>query len=416
MGIERYSVVRSLGTGGMSEVFEVEDTVLGCRRALKRFRYRGGSDKIRERFITEARLLARLDYPRIVKVFDFGVDAEGEPYFVMSLVTDREGKTRTLADLKPEELTEDAVASLYADLRDALEYIHSKGIVHRDLKLENVMIGPDGHAVLADFGISRISDGKDGVKVVDIASTIVAARTGGRCVMGSIGYLAPELELGISATPASDYYALGVIVYRLLTGEWYDAHVDLACMMETYDREWLEILRGLLHANPAARVCRSYEELCERARMQSEAEQEKTLASSERGRVRMRRIAVASAALSGLAVALVAVAFLSTDRVPGRIVPETPPLNDLFARPGGSDAADFDLARRDAIMLTYEALDRFRSGEKSFDDTVAAFTNIAAEVRAKDGDYFQDDIGHCDDEELLADMLDAAAEKMKGSR
>lgn len=271
----------------MSEVFEVENPRLGSRHALKLFKYDSDEQDVRARFMTEGRLLARLSHPRIVKVTDFGTDEQsGKPYFVMDLVLNERGEMQQLSDVQPGTVDEETIGRWYDDLRDGLAYIHANGVVHRDLKLQNVLIGPDGHAVLTDFGISKIFSVKgDGVKVVDTVNTIVKVREGRTLVMGSVGYMAPELEMGVSATPQSDWYALGVIVYRLLTGTWCDARTDVASALETYDPVWRRIVPRLLHSNPSGRECLSYSDEKRVAREQAEREaEERWLREKSRGR------------------------------------------------------------------------------------------------------------------------------------
>ena len=258
--IGAYEILRLLGKGGMSEVHEVENLRLGSRHALKLFTYEKDDQEVRERFLTEGRLLARLSHPRIVKVTDFGMDeTSGRPYFVMDLVLNERGEMQMLSDVEPGTVDEEMIGRWYDDLREGLAYIHANGVIHRDLKLQNVLIGPDGHAVLTDFGISKIFDVKgDGAKIVDTVRTLVKVKEGRSLVMGSIGYMAPELEMGVAASPQSDWYALGVIVYRLLTGTWCDARTDVVGTLETYDPVWKGILPKLLHANPNGRECLSY--------------------------------------------------------------------------------------------------------------------------------------------------------------
>ena len=256
-----YKVIRELGKGGMSEVYEVENVRLGSRHALKLFTYDGDVAEVRDRFLAEGTLLARLSHPRIVRVTDVGVDeATGRPYFVMDLIVQASGEPCTLADVPPGGADEQEIARWYEDLREGLAFIHGKGVIHRDLKLQNVLIGPDGHAVITDFGISKIMNKDLGAKL-DPVQTIVRMRDGKNPVMGSLGYMAPELEMGQQASVASDWYSLGVLVFKLLTGVWYDAHMAVRETLETYDPIWLKILPKLLHANPQGRECLSWTEL-----------------------------------------------------------------------------------------------------------------------------------------------------------
>ena len=315
MGGERkrigpYETIRLLGKGGMSEVYEAENPRLGSRHALKLFAYEKDDPEVLERFRTEGRLLARLNHPRIVKVTDFGTDeASGKPYFVMDLILNGRGEMQLLSDVAPGTVDEEEIGRWYDDLREGLAYIHANGVVHRDLKLQNVLIGPDGHAVLTDFGISKIFDVKgDGVSIVDTVKTLVKVREGRSLVMGSLGYMAPELEMGVAASPQSDWYALGVIVYRLLTGTWCDARTDVVGTLETYDPVWKRIVPKLLHSNPQGRECLSYadEKRADREKLEFELE-ERWLREKGRGH-RARHVAryVALAALAlGISIAFV---------------------------------------------------------------------------------------------------------------
>ena len=237
----------------MSEVYEAEHLRLGSRHAIKFFTYEKDVDGVKGRFLAEGKLLARLAHPRIVRVTDAGTDPETQqPYFVMDFIADPKGNVHPLADVPAGGADEMQIAMWYDDLREGLAYIHSRGVIHRDLKLENVLIGPDGHAVLTDFGISKIGEAEDGDTVIDPVQTVVRLRDGKNPLMGSLGYMAPELEMGVAASPQSDYYALGVIIFRLLTGIWCDARTDVVGDLETYDPVWRQILPKLLHSNRTA--------------------------------------------------------------------------------------------------------------------------------------------------------------------
>ena len=141
--IGTYRIIRLLGQGGMGAVYEVEHTQLGVHYALKTFTIEDGHvDLLKNKFLTEGKVLARLHDPHLVRVFDLNFDeATGMPYFVMDLVLSEDGSPRTLLDVKTEELDEDCVFEWFADLASAIDYIHAQGIVHRDIKLGNVQIG-----------------------------------------------------------------------------------------------------------------------------------------------------------------------------------------------------------------------------------------------------------------------------------
>ena len=304
--IGEYRVVRLLGKGGMSEVYEAEHLRFGSHHAIKFFTYEKNVDGVKERFLAEGKLLAKLAHPRVVRVTDAGTDPETQqPYFVMDLVADPEGHVRSLADVPVGDADELQIGMWYDDLREGLAYIHAKGIIHRDLKLENILIGPDGHAVLTDFGISKIGVSKDGDTVVDPVQTLVRLRDGKNPLMGSLGYMAPELEMGVAASPESDYYALGVIVFRLLTGTWCDARTDIVGDLETYDPVWRQIVPKLLHANPRGRSCPSWREL-KALEMESQLFDTENALDHLRGKVRRgkRRFKICLAALAFCAVAV----------------------------------------------------------------------------------------------------------------
>ena len=395
--IGSYEVVRLLGKGGMSEVYEIENERLGSRHALKLFTYERDEPEVRERFLTEGKLLARLGHPRIVKVTDFGTDETGgKPYFVMDLVLDERGVVRSLSDVEPGTVDEETVGKWYDDLREGLAYVHANGVVHRDLKLQNVLIGPDGHAVLTDFGISKIFAAKgDGVKIVDTVNTIVKMREGRSLVMGSLGYMAPELEMGVEASPQSDWYALGVIVYRLLTGTWCDARTDVVGTLETYDPVWKDIIPKLLHSNPQGRECLSYADAKRAEREKSEYElEEKWLKAKDRGHVARHVARWLAAASVSLAVAFAVLAFkYDVDRRLWRAesrladIYQSPyDFDELFKIPTNAKSetqedanqnlimpsrSELSAARIDLLVITHDILAGLNSGNITVEKAIA---------------------------------------------
>ena len=388
-------IVRLIGKGGMSEVYEAEDVRLGIRRAVKVHSYTKDSEEIRRRFEVEGRLLAKLNHPRIVKVTDYGVDANsGRPYFVMDLVQDADGKIRSLADIRPGDVDESVIGRWYDDIREGLAYVHGKGVVHRDLKLQNVLIGPDGHAVITDFGISRIFDPSgSGDAVVNPVETLVNLRDGKKPLMGSVGYMAPEVEMGAPATDRSDWYALGVIVYRLLTGTWCDSRTDVVGMLSTYDPVWTSIITGLLHANPEGRRCLSFSAECDRIRSESELRQECEIESVHR---RMRMVVAVCACLVAVCTAGMFFSWRQTAamaRIQSRL--DVPCFDSVFAIPKEASAEgtdempsveQFNLAFYDALALTHGMFADLRSGAI----TVAKAQSMLKEMaRRAENDEFE---------------------------
>ena len=426
--IGAWHVVRLIGAGGMAEVYEVEDARLGVRYALKLFTYARDKDgAARVRFISEGRLLARLDHPRLVRVYDVDEDPETHcPYFVMDLVLDPDGRSRTLAEVEAPD--EDTVAMWYEDLRDGLDYIHGRGILHRDLKLQNVLVGPDGHAVLSDFGIAKIFD--PGLRAdlgLSAEQTLIAERGGHKTVMGSVGYMAPEVEMGVAASRQSDWYALGVLIFRLLTGVWCDARTDVVADLETYNPTWLQILPKLLHLNPSGRECPSFAAL-ERARREEEAYRaEKAL---DEVRDKLRRAKTAKKRLvAGLAAALAAFGLLGGALVfqPFAKGERLPPFEELCAIPVNApvetdgDAptrTDYELAQVDAWVVTHGLLADVAQGRMTRAAAVERIRRLARQAAEDDDAVFA---GHADyagsgDTDILARLLTGMAERLAARR
>ena len=255
--IDQYRVVRPLGKGGMGAVYEVEHVKLGVHYALKTFTLEEGSVGLfKNRFLAEGKVLARLNHPNIARVFDLNYDDEvGVAYFVMDLIHYKDGQSYTLADLEVGGADEDHLIRWFAQMASALDYIHNEGIIHRDIKLNNILLNDKGGVILSDFGISRFV-GDRIRKEVDVTRTIVSLgerQVTGNFIMGTEGYMGPEIQQGESATAASDTYALGITFFRLLTGIWYEQGTDALKLLEPFDSAWMEILPRMLDADPKNR-------------------------------------------------------------------------------------------------------------------------------------------------------------------
>ncbi|GCD92811.1 serine/threonine-protein kinase [Embleya hyalina] len=195
----RYRLGQLLGAGGTADVFRAVDLRLRREVAVKIFRP-GVAAVTAERFCQEAVLLGRLTHPALVTVHDVGWH-ESSTYVVMRLIR---GVTlrQHIAD---GPLTPDRVARLGARLASALAHVHAAGIVHRDVKPSNVLIGPGDAPYLADFGISRLVD--------------EPTRSTPGTIVGTVSYLAPEQILGHGSGPACDVHALGLVLLEALKGE-----------------------------------------------------------------------------------------------------------------------------------------------------------------------------------------------------
>ena len=254
--IGQFRVVREIGQGGMGCVYEVVAAENAKRLALKVFSLdHGNREFLRRRFLAEAKILSRLNHPRLVHVHESGIDeSSGTPYYVMDLVQSAVGKSETLEDVrKAGKVTEARALQWLADICEGLEYIHAQGVVHRDVKLENVLIDENGHAVLSDFGVSRIFDDRLRNELMVTTTFIAGETTGTQPVMGTYWYLAPEIRKGGAATPESDWYSLGVLMYRLLTGMWYEPNTKAFDLLAPFSKDCRRIVRRLLSDDAGTR-------------------------------------------------------------------------------------------------------------------------------------------------------------------
>ena len=247
-----YRVIRLLGRGGMGAVYEVVHEKLGVHYALKTFTLdHGHVELLKERFLAEGRILARLHHPRLVRVFDLDVDSATQTiYFVMDLVLYKDGEPYTLADVEDGSVKEERLARWFGQLASALDYIHNAGIVHRDIKLGNILLAASGGVVLSDFGVSRFCSGQLR-RDLQLERTVVSgeASTGG-LIMGTAGYMAPEVRRGEDATAASDAYSLGIVFFKLLTGVMFANRPNIWGLLEPFDGRWRQLLSRLLAEGP----------------------------------------------------------------------------------------------------------------------------------------------------------------------
>ena len=197
---DRYVVEELVASGGMGDVYRGHDRVLRRRVAIKRLRGPVTDDAARERFAREALALAGFSHPNAVAVYDTLSDAAG-PLIVMEYV---EGRTLRAVLRAEGRLDVVQATAIGTQLLDVLGAAHAHGIVHRDVKPGNVLVTDDGHVKLADFGIATMHDAADLTQTGD--------------VVGTPRYLSPEQAVGRRATPQSDLYTVGVLLYEMACG------------------------------------------------------------------------------------------------------------------------------------------------------------------------------------------------------
>jgi serine/threonine-protein kinase len=198
----RYELERPLGHGAMAVVDLARDVELGRSVALKRLAENlARDDELRARFLREARLAARLAHPNIVHVYDVGED-DGRPFMAMEYV---DGETLTELVARRGPLPAEEAAELGIQACRGLAAVHAAGLVHRDVKPQNLLLRRDGVLKLGDFGIAF---GVEGTRLT-MAGT----------VLGTAAYLAPEQARGEEVTAAADVYGVGAVLYELLTGQ-----------------------------------------------------------------------------------------------------------------------------------------------------------------------------------------------------
>ena len=201
---DRFDVERELGQGGMATVYLARDPRHDRRVAIKVLRPELAAVLGADRFLREIRILARLNHPHILQLYDSG-EADGLLYFVMPFVEGESLRQR----LDQGRLPVATAVQFATEIATALDYAHRQGIVHRDIKPENILLH-DGQAVVSDFGIARAVDAAGGPALTALTSTGVA--------IGTPLYMSPEQIIGGEVDGRSDVYSLGCVLYEMLTG------------------------------------------------------------------------------------------------------------------------------------------------------------------------------------------------------
>ncbi|MFI3284664.1 MAG: protein kinase [Erysipelotrichaceae bacterium] len=199
---ERYKILKHIGQGGMADVYQAYDSVLKREVAIKVLRGELSKDPTALlRFKREAHASSKLSHPNIVEIYDVG-DYGNQYYIVMEYVV---GKTLKELVLSRGALLKEEAIAIVKQITQGIEHAHKQGVIHRDIKPQNVIIKDDGTVKILDFGIALAHD--------------ALQLTQSDSVMGSVHYLAPELAKGENATIQSDIYSIGIVLYELLSGE-----------------------------------------------------------------------------------------------------------------------------------------------------------------------------------------------------
>jgi formylglycine-generating enzyme required for sulfatase activity/tRNA A-37 threonylcarbamoyl transferase component Bud32 len=229
----RFTPLRQHAQGGLGTVSVAFDETLRRQVALKEIRPdRRGNAHLRRRFLTEAEITGQLEHPGVVPVYALEEDADGQPYYAMRFV-----QGRTLAEAiqayhrQPTPLAFHALLKRFVDVCQTVAYAHSRGVIHRDLKPANVMLGDFGETLVVDWGLAKRVRGSPGTKAEEAPETARAGSDAGGAsaealteagqVLGTPAYMSPEQAEGQSdgVGPATDIYALGAILYEVLTGQ-----------------------------------------------------------------------------------------------------------------------------------------------------------------------------------------------------
>ena len=228
----RYRIIKQIGRGGMADVYLAKDLILdGEEVAVKVLRTNYQTDPIAvARFQREARAMADLDHPHIVRITDIG-EEDGQQYLAMEYVAGLDLK-RYIKEHHP--LSNEEAVRIMGQILLAMRLAHTRGIVHRDLKPQNILLTPDGTAKVTDFGIA-----------VAFAETSL---TQTNSMLGSVHYLSPEQARGSKATVQSDIYAMGIIFYEMLTGHIpYDGDSAVTIALQHFQKP----LPSVIDENPS---------------------------------------------------------------------------------------------------------------------------------------------------------------------
>ncbi|HWO18933.1 MAG TPA: serine/threonine-protein kinase [Kofleriaceae bacterium] len=214
----RYRLARLMGKGGMGEVISARDEQIGREVAIKRMKAARPSERAIQRFLREASIQGRLEHPAIVPVHEIGRDTDGLPFFAMKKLA---GTTLAkILDEPAERFPRQRVLRAFVDACLAVELAHVRGVVHRDLNPNNIMLGDFGEVYVLDWGVAKVVGEEDsGFADVDSGSGSGELATQAGAAVGTPGYMAPEQVRGQTVDGRADVYTLGCLLFEILAGE-----------------------------------------------------------------------------------------------------------------------------------------------------------------------------------------------------
>jgi eukaryotic-like serine/threonine-protein kinase len=206
-----YKIESKIGEGGMGVVYRAQDTELDRPVAIKMvLATDSDNEESVARFMREAKAASRLQHPAIMTIYQFGVQ-DGTRYLVMEFI---EGKTlKRIINNQPLPINQ--ICDIAVQVADALSVAHEKGVIHRDMKAENVMVTPRGHAKILDFGLAKMKD--EDVLPTDATVTDMYKTQAGT-VLGTISHMSPEQAMGHEVDGKADVFSFGVVLYEMTTG------------------------------------------------------------------------------------------------------------------------------------------------------------------------------------------------------
>src|SRR5262245_25251874 len=211
--VDHYKILSPIGRGGMGQVFLAEDVRLGRKVAIKFLPapFMRNEDRVR-RFIQEARAASALNHPNIVTIHEFGESQAGS-FIVMEFI-----QGRTLRAVMEKSLPPQEVIRLGVQIARALSVAHAVGIVHRDIKPDNIVLRDDGYVKVLDFGLARLAAGS-GFETTRTAFGGSPSSTAVGMLVGTLNYMSPEQVRTQDVTSATDVFSLGIILYEMATGK-----------------------------------------------------------------------------------------------------------------------------------------------------------------------------------------------------